>query len=375
MSIVRLPQATALPTSIWEENLPTDMLSNPWADYEMPKLTLLSSNLVGASFHVMKLLPARFILQKAMEEGKLKPGFEVVESTSGTFGLALALLAPYFGFKVTLVSDPIIDAYLLKRFTDMGVNLVIVEKKPGEGPQVARLNKVKQIMEGRDDVFWTNQYHNPHNADAYAALADSLYDRLGEFDVLVGTVGTGGSICGTARRLRKIMPNLKVIGVDTHHSVVFGQPDGERTLRGLGNSLVPHNVAHHLFDEVHWVSAAEGYQATRLLHRNSGLFRGGTSGAAYMVADWVAQQNPKQRVVTIFPDDGYRYQSTIYDDNWLQQIPNWAEHLPEAPELILHPTVVTKRWSYYPWRRRTLAEVMGNGNGDGSLPGNSTKAA
>lgn len=366
-TIARMPNATALPTALWEENLPTDLLANPWADYEMPKLSLLRPNLVGGSFHVMKLLPARFILERAMEDGLLKPGYEVVESTSGTFGLALAMLAPAFGVRVTLVSDPVIDDYLLKRFKDLGVNLVIVEKKPGEGPQVARLNKVKAIMEGRSDVFWPNQYHNPRNCDAYAALGDYLYERLGQFDILVGAVGTGGSICGTARRLRQIMPNLKVVGVDTHHSVVFGQPDGERTLRGLGNSLVPHNVAHHLFDEVHWVSAAEGYEATRLLHRSHGLFRGGTSGAAYMVADWTARQNPGQRVVTLFPDDGYRYQNTLYDDAWLARIPGWTGEIPEAPELLLHPTVVTRRWSYYPWRRRTLAEVMGNGNGDGSL--------
>lgn len=89
---------------------------------------------------------------------------------------------------------------------------------------------------------------------------------------MIGTVGSGGSMSGLSRLLRLTNPDLKSIGIDTPASVVFGQPDGPRTLRGLGNSLMPKNVDHSQFDEVHWVTATEAYQATRELHRNHALF-------------------------------------------------------------------------------------------------------
>ena len=112
-----------------------------------------------------------------------------------------------------------------------------------------------------------------------------------------------------------------MIGVDTHRSVIFGQTDagGGRALRGLGNSLMPPNVDHTTFDVVHWVGAAEAFRATRQLHREHALFMGPTSGAAYLVADRWARENPDALAAVVLPDEGYRYQDTVYDDAWLQE--------------------------------------------------------
>lgn len=161
-------------------------------------------------------------------------------------------------------------------------------------------------------------------------------------------------MCGTGRYLRLLFPGLKLIGVDTHGSVLFGQLDAPRRLRGLGNSLIPDNLDHTAFDEIHWVTAAEAFAATRALHRKHALFMGGTSGAAYLVARWWAARHPAATVVTVLPDEGYRYQDTIYCDDWLRQQGLRLVRLPEEPVLIDHPLDAPAVWTRLAWDRRSL---------------------
>ncbi|HEX6909029.1 MAG TPA: hypothetical protein VF142_01465, partial [Longimicrobium sp.] len=167
--------------------------------------------------------------------------------------------------------------------------------------------------------------------------------------------------CGISSYLRLLLPELNVIGVDTHRSVIFGQSDagGGRMLRGLGNSLMPANVDHSAFDLVHWVGAAEAFRATRRLHREHALFMGPTSGAAYLVADWWARQNPDALGAVIFPDEGYRYQDTVYDDAWLEAQGARLDLLPREPVEWERPHDGADPWAFHRWGRRTYEEVMG----------------
>lgn len=331
---------------------------NALADFDLPRLARLRPNLIGAAFNVMKLLPARAILDDARSKGLLEPGTEVFESTSGTFGLALAMLKNHYGYSLTLISDPVIDPLLESRFQQMGVRLEIVREKVAGGYQLARLARLKELMEASPKSFFTNQYHNPANSSGYERLAHYLAERIGTIDYLVGTVGTGGSMCGTAHALKQCMPAIRIVGIDTHHSVIFGQPNGERLLRGLGNSLVPHNVDHTLFDDVHWVTAAEAYYHARRLHAGHGLYMGGTSGAAYMVADWLSQGYPDKTIVTLLPDDGYRYQQTIYNDAWLANLPGWSVSPPQIPVVITDPRTPVAGWCRMEWNQRTLSDAV-----------------
>lgn len=327
----------------------------------LPKVVRLSENLYGASFFLMKLLPARFILNRAEEEGLLAPGSVVIETTSGTFGLALAILCNLRGYRLVVVSDPAIDPPLQRRLEDLGARVEIVrEPAPVGGFQGARLARMAELQAAHPGHFWPSQYSNPYNPGAYAPLAELLTESIGHIDCLVGTVGSGGSMCGTAGYLRLPFPNLNVVGVDTHGSVLFGQPDHKkRLLRGLGNSLMPRNLSHATFDEAHWVSAAEGFAATRELHRRHALYAGPTSGAAYLVARWWAERNPSANVVAIFPDEGYRYQDTVYDDAWLRANEVLLERSPAAPRLVDHPLEADDAWSCVNWKRRTYEQVMG----------------
>lgn len=326
---------------------------------ELPRIVRLRENLYGACFPLMKQLPARFILDRAREAGLVRPGSVVIETTSGTFGLALATVCALRDYRLILVSDPVIDDALKRRLTDLGARVEIVtgESTVG-GVQQARLDRVTELRAAHPDHFWPAQYDNPHNVGAYAPFAELLTETLGRVDCLVGTVGSGGSMCGTSRYLRALFPRLRTIGIDTHGSVLFGQPDRKRVLRGLGNSLMPRNLDHRCFDDVHWVTASEAFTATRVLHRRHALYMGATSGAAFLVADWWAAAHPDATVVALFPDEGYRYQSTVYNDAWLRMEGLWLSALPPEPDTVTHAGTAGSRWTRLAWNRRGAEEVI-----------------
>jgi cysteine synthase len=335
---------------------------------ELPRIVHLGPNLFGAAFSLMKLLPARHILDRARHDGLLEPGTVVIESTSGTFGLALAMECRLRGRPLVLVSDPAVDPALRRRMRDLGAVVDIVPEPAAVGGyQQARLDRLAELRSRHPRHFLPAQYSNPRNPAAYAPLAAYLTDTLGPIDFLVGPVGSGGSMCGTAAALRAgLHPHLAAVAVDTPGSVLFGQRDAPRRLRGLGNSLMPANLDHTAFDEVHWVSDREGFAATRALHRRHALFMGPTSGAAWLVAQWKARREPDARVVVLLPDEGHRYQDTVYDDAWLRRHGLRLRRLPSRPVEVDNPGDGGPEWSWLRWNRRRYEAVVPSGRPHGA---------
>ncbi len=338
---------------------------------ELPRLVRLGDGLYGAAFQLMKLLPARYIMDRAEEAGAVRPGTTVLETSSGTFGLGLAIVCRLRGYDLVVVGDPAIDAGLRWRLAELGARVTIVSAAAGraQGVQQARLARLERLRARYPDHYVPGQYDNPMNAVAYGTVAELLVESLGHLDCIVGPVGSGGSTRGLAMCLRALFPWLVLVGVDTPGSVLFGAPDGPRLLRGLGSGIHPRNVDHTLYDEVHWVGAAEAFLATRLLHRRHALFMGATSGAAYLVGRWWAAEHPGATVVALLPDEGHRYQRTVYHDAWLRRRgllpaanPSPAE--PPHPRTIEHPRDVEGGWTRIGWRRRTLGDVL-DGQPDG----------
>jgi cysteine synthase A len=326
---------------------------------EQPKLIRLSENYYAICFSLMKLLPARYIVEMAEKLKILKKDSVIIETSSGTFGLGLALVGHKFGYKVIIVGDPAIDQNLKNRMESLGTKVVIVDKPSANGGiQKARLEKMNELMTIHPNHFWPSQYDNIFNPDSYKVIADLLLSELGNIDILCGPVGSGGSMCGTMRALRKTNENVMAVGIDTHNSVLFGQKDGKRLLRGLGNSLFPKNLDHTVFDDVHWVSAKDAFTATRLLHEQHALFMGGTSGAAYLVSKHYASINPDKKVAVIFPDEGYRYQTTIYNKQWLVDNEVFGDSIPKEPTLVSCPENTGTNWSYMNWNRRSYECVI-----------------
>jgi cysteine synthase A len=333
--------------------------------YQTPRLIKLRPNLYGVCFTLMKMIPARYILRQAADRGQLEPGTVIVETTSGTFGLALAMEAVHQNRRLILVSDPVVDARLYRRLTDLGATVERVPAAAGRGPggfQTARLDRVAEVRaelaaEGHA-TFCPEQYSNPDNPRSYATVADQLLASLGQVDCVVGPVGSGGSMSGTVSCVRSVSPDCRAIAVDTQASVLFGPPDGHRELRGLGMSVVPANLDYRVLDDVHWVSASLAYAATRRLHRQHALFMGPTSGAAFQVANWHATNNPDSMTVVMMPDEGYRYLDTVYDDEWLQANGHGAPADPAHPVATTDSTRPPVPPEAAPRDRRSHAEVV-----------------
>lgn len=328
--------------------------------FENPRIVPLGEGLFAASFFLMKLLPARFMLERAVERGDLAAGGRICESSSGTFALALSMLAARHDYRLRIIGDWALDRGLRCRLSQLGTDLDIVEAPhPTGGYQQARLERLQQHLQDDPEIYWPAQYSNPDNPMSYSKVAAHIIDRVGPIDCLVGPVGSGGSMCGTAHHLRLVFPELEVIGVDTPGSVLFGQPNILRQVSGLGGGICPGNVDHTQFDEVHWLTAAEIMTATHVLHRTHGLFMGPTSGVATKVARWWRDRNPGKTVVAICPDEGHRYADTAYDESWLRaNISGWGTPARAEPIPVPSPAVEMHGWSRFEWRRRDLTEVL-----------------
>ncbi|MDW5609382.1 MULTISPECIES: PLP-dependent cysteine synthase family protein [Mycolicibacterium] len=296
----------------------------------------------------MKDRPALHMVQRARAAGALKPGARIVESTSGTLGLGLALAGTGYGHPVTLVTDPGLEPIVARMLTAFGAHVEpVVEPHQHGGWQQARRERVQQILASDPHAWHPDQYNNPDNVEAYRGLALELIDQLGSADVLVCSVGTGGHSAGVARVLRETNPHLRLIGVDTVGSTIFGQPAGVRLMRGLGSSIYPGNVDYAAFDEVHWVAPAEAVWACRTLAATHYASGGWSVGAVALVAGWAARNSPPwTTVAAIFPDGPQRYFDTVYNDDYCH-----AHHLlggapPSHPATIADPLAqVATAWS------------------------------
>jgi cysteine synthase A len=299
----------------------------------------------------MKDRVAKRIVTEARRTGLLADGAPIVESSSGTMALGVALVGTALGHPVHIVTDPRIDSITLAKLTALGCQVHVVREMDEHGWQGARLRLLRELLAGLPGAFWPRQYENPENPAAYRSLAEELAADLGHLDVLVGSVGSGGSLCGTSRVLREKLPGLRVVGVDCAGSVLFGQPDRPKRLQsGLGNSLIPPNLDHAAIDEVHWLNDHEAFVATRELTAREKIFAGNTSGSVYRVLTWLAATLPAgTRVAGIFPDRGDRYTDTVYsDDHWA------ATRLTELP-VNARPRVVGHAVEVRSWSCRRLA--------------------
>ena len=297
------------------------------------------AKLEGANPGGIKDRGALHMLARARSRGTLAPGAPIIESTSGTLGLGLALAAITYRHPLTLVADPGLEPALRHLLAAYGARIVLARRPHPEGGwQRARRDLVQTLLAEHADAWCPNQYDNPDNADAYAPLGRELAAQLGRVDVLVAAVGTGGHSAGAARALKSACPGLYVIGVDSVGSTIFGQPARARLMRGLGSSIHPRNVDYALFDEVHWVAPAEAVASARALAAGHYATGGWSVGAVALAAGWAARTRPPgTRIAAIFPDGPARYAHTVFDDAYCREHGLLGTALPQEPERIAHP--------------------------------------
>ncbi|MFF7179698.1 pyridoxal-phosphate dependent enzyme [Streptomyces sp. NPDC008121] len=317
------------------------------------------AKLEGFNFGGIKDRAALHMVGEARRLGVLRPGAPIVESTSGTLGLGLALAGVLHGHPVHVVTDPGLEPIVERMLVAHGARVhVVPEPRPDGGWQQARMDRVGELLgrlRGADGApaWWPDQYGNPDNPESYAGLAAELSAQLDRIDVLVCAVGTGGHSAGISRALRATSsPALELVGVDSVRSTVFGLPAGERLMRGLGSSIHPGNVDHGAFDEVHWVGPEDAVRAARRLAARQFATGGWSVGAVALVAGWLARTRPRgTRIAAVFPDGPQRYFDSVFSDEFCA-----AHGLLDAP-VREEPAAYESGVPVTGWTRRVLERV------------------
>ncbi|MEB3370946.1 PLP-dependent cysteine synthase family protein [Saccharopolyspora mangrovi] len=305
----------------------------------------------------MKARAALSMLRGAHRRGDLLPGAPVVESTSGTLGIGLAFAGNALGHPIVLVVDKELEPGMRALLRAHGARLEIVDKPHPEGGwQQARLDRVREICRSLPGAYWPDQYNNPDNPAGYAEMGAEICRQLDRVDVLVCSVGSGGHSAGMVRTVRKRWPKVRLIGVDTVGSTIFGQPARPRVMRGLGSSIHPRNVDYPQFDEVHWIGPGEAVATCRALARNAFVTGGWSTGAVALVAAWAARVDPGANVVTVFPDGPQRYLGTVFDDDYCQARGLLDTPIATRPVEVANPEVEATGWT----RCRTVIDPLKN---------------
>lgn len=300
---------------------------------------------------------ALYMIKQAERDGRLTRKSTVIESTSGNLGKSLALIGAVEGYQVILVVDPKTPRSMIEFATALGAKIEMVDV-PDEsgGYQRPRVARVRQMVAESPDLFWPDQYNNPDNPRAHAEhTAFEILSDIGEFDVLVAAVSTGGHICGIATTLKKHLPDLTVVGVDAAGSAAFGFPFRGYQMRGLGLAWQPGNLDRRLIDRVHLVADYEGVATSRLLARHEGVLVGESSGAAVFGALHHAQHHAGSRIVVIAADGAANYLSESFNDEWLQGC-GLADRIARAGLTDLDSIVVAAKQPAHPCL--DMAELM-----------------
>ena len=272
---------------------------------------------------------ARHMVTKALADGRLREGDMVVENSSGNTAMGLAMMAVLEGLRCTMVVRRQTSQAKLDCLRAMGVDLVLVDGElPPEDP--ASYNQMaKRIAAATPGAFFPDQHNNRENSEAhYLTTGPEIWQQMdGRIDYLVAGIGTGGTICGTARYLKEQDPSIQVIAVDPEGSVFYDYfhtgrlvRPGRYLMEGLGDEEIIGCPDFSLIDDMYRVSDREAFLAARELARSEAILGGGSSGAAlWGVRTLAASLDAPARIVTLFPDSGTRYLSTIFSDDWMRE--------------------------------------------------------
>jgi cysteine synthase A len=254
---------------------------------------------------------ARSMIEAAEAEGRLSPGAEVVEATSGNTGVGLAVVCAVRGYHLILTMPEDMNAERKALFAWFGVELVLTPAVEGMTGAVFAAERIERER----GAFWPRQFENAANPEAhYRATGPEIWrDAGGRVDAFVAGVGTGGTLTGVARYLKERDPGVRVVAVEpARSSVLSGGRPGPTRILGLGAGFVPGVLDRGLIDEVAAVGDEAAFDAARRLACREGLLVGPSSGAAAHAALAVARRlGEGRRVVVLLPDGGDRYASMM----------------------------------------------------------------
>lgn len=252
------------------------------------------------------------MITDAEEKGLLKPGALIIEPTSGNTGVGLAWVASVKGYRLILTMPETMSLERRNLLKALGAELVLTPGSEGMG---GAIRKAQEIQAATPGSLILQQFENPANPLAHErTTAEEIWqDTDGKIDIFVASVGTGGTLTGTARGLKKKNPNIRIVAVEPAGSpVLSGGKAGPHKIQGIGAGFIPKILDTSLIDQIIPVTDEDAMRTSRELSATEGLLVGISSGAATFAAREIAKDEANQgkRIVVLLPDTGERYLST-----------------------------------------------------------------
>ena len=272
------------------------------------------------------------IIERAEQDGSLKPGGTIVEGTSGNTGVWLAIAAALKGYRCIFTMPDKMSQEKVRLLKAFGAEVIITPTAVAPDHPDNYVMMAKRIAKETPNAILANQFYNDANPEAhYATTGPELWEQTeGRITHFVAAAGTGGTITGVSRYLKEKNPKIRIIAGDPAGSILAemwktkgkGRPEGAPyKVEGIGQDKVPGTLDLDLVDDYQTVSDRDAFAMARRLTREEGLFVGGSAGLITHVALGVARQvdDPKALVVTFLCDTGERYLSKLYNDEWMRE--------------------------------------------------------
>lgn len=255
---------------------------------------------------------AKAMIEDAEQSGKLTKTSVIIEPTSGNTGIGLAAVATARGYRTIIVMPDTMSEERRRLIAAYGAELVLSDGKKG---MAGAIEKAEELAKELPDAFVAGQFVNPVNPKAHFETTgpEIFEDTDGKVDILVASVGTGGTITGTGEYLKSKKPEVKVIAVEPASSpVLSGGAAGPHKIQGIGAGFIPEILNTSIYDEILPVTNEDAFEGGRWMGKKEGVLVGISSGAALYAAVKAAQrkENAGKTIVVILPDSGDRYLST-----------------------------------------------------------------
>lgn len=255
--------------------------------------------------------PALYMIKDAEDKGILKKGSTIIEPTSGNTGIALAMIGAAKGYKVIIVMPDTMSIERRKLMEAYGAELILTEGKYG---MVGSVDLAKKLAD-KEGYFMPDQFGNMNNVKAHYETTgvEILEDIKGEVDAFVAGVGTGGTITGVGKRLKGNNPNTLIVAVEPRKSpILSGGNPNSHGIQGIGANFIPEILDTDIIDEILKVDDEDAFAKAREIGVEEGILCGISSGANIYAAIALAKRLGKgKKVVTVLPDTGERYLSTV----------------------------------------------------------------